>query len=94
MQAALKIESTFSSADFGAFLSKPASELSLDLSNASMLDVISHYEAFKRRTMPTYSADTIRHNITQLGDKRGNKNFHSHTIIPTDTRYNITTFYQ
>ena len=57
---------TFSSADFGSFLSRPASELSLDLSNASMLDVISHYEAFKRRTMPTYSADTIRHNITQL----------------------------
>lgn len=67
---------TFSASDFGAFLSNPQSELSLNLANASMLDVISHYEAFKRRVNPAYDCDALRFNITQLQDA-----FHC-TIVP------------
>lgn len=60
------IQTTYSPADFGSFLSAPASELTIDLSHSTMLDVITHYEAFKRRVNPLYSCDPLRSVMTRL----------------------------
>lgn len=58
----------YSDSSFGNFLRNPSSELELDLSNASLIDVLRHYTRFKRRISPNFTVQSVIFNLNRLQD--------------------------
>ena len=61
-------EFTYSDSAFGNFLSNPSSELEIDLSKATLIEVIQQHSRFKRRTSSNYSDSSLIFNIQRLED--------------------------
>lgn len=51
---------------FATFLSHPTQQLSLDLSSASVVEVIRAYESFRKRTAQNYTKQSLIYNIRKI----------------------------
>lgn len=61
-------EYTYSDTAFRNFLANPSAELDLDLSKASLTEVLNQHTRFKRRLSPRYTHQALIYNIERLED--------------------------
>lgn len=60
------IQLNFETAGFEAFLNKPVSKFSIDLSGSNVKNVLLQYELFNRRNHPNYTTSAVRNAISNL----------------------------
>ena len=56
---------------FAAFLRSPKSDLELDLSNATLIEVVQHYERIRKKTNPNFTRASLIYNLKIIEDLFG-----------------------